>query len=97
MVVDYKPKTLVEGVAAASALTCREVVDFLDDYVAGALAPAVRTRFEEHLAVCPQCVAYLDSYAETIRLGKAAFAGDEAAAEAPAQLVDAILAARRRR
>lgn len=95
MVVDFNPKSDAD-VGAASELSCREVVEFLDDYVVGALSPAVRTRFEEHLAVCPQCIAYLDSYAETIRLGKAAFAGDEAT-DVPARLVEAILAARRQR
>jgi predicted anti-sigma-YlaC factor YlaD len=79
-------------------LSCREVVEFLADYLDSALAPATRALFEEHLVECPQCVAYLESYRETMRLEKDAFAsGDNpTATDVPPELVEAILAARRR-
>src|SRR5262249_49907045 len=74
-------------------ITCRHLIDFLMDYVNGELPPAERHEFERHLKVCPPCVAYLDTYRESIRLGKAAaIQADEASI--PDDLVKAILASR---
>jgi anti-sigma factor RsiW len=80
-------------------MTCRELTDFLGDYVDGDLPAAERTRFEEHLDLCPDCRTYLRNYVDTIRLGKAACAEDHDAVgdEVPEELVQAILAARTRR
>jgi len=79
-------------------LTCREVVEFLSDYLDHALAPAQHHAFEHHLAACDACVVYVRSYEQTVRLGKAAFDDLDAAADErlPPGLVDAIVAARRR-
>jgi anti-sigma factor RsiW len=76
--------------------TCREVLEFLDDYREGRLPPVERQRFTAHLAACPDCVAYLDSYERTIGLVNAALAApdEEVPAEVPAELVAAILASR---
>jgi len=77
-------------------LTCRELIDFLGAYLDGELAPEARSDFEAHLSVCPDCIDYLASYRETIRLGKQACEPDaELPADVPRRLVDAILAARR--
>ena len=72
--------------------TCRELIDFLADYLSGELPAAERTEFERHLAMCPPCVAYLKSYEQTIRLGKRACAGTDE--KPPEELIKAILAAR---
>jgi anti-sigma factor RsiW len=78
-------------------LSCRELIEFLAAYLDGELAPAERTAFEIHLSVCPYCVDYLATYRETIRLGKQALVGaSDVPVEVPAELVDAILAARAR-
>ena len=79
-------------------MTCRELIGFLADYLSGELPAEERRLFEEHLAECPDCVAYLETYETTIRLGKDAFssAQDRGCADAPEELVVAILAARRR-
>lgn len=77
-------------------MTCREVVDFLMDYLGGDLPAAERAVFEAHLGKCPPCVAYLDMYKATVRLGKAACCDENQAREVPEDLVQAILAARRR-
>jgi len=63
------------GPAPGPELTCRELVAFLDDYVAGELAPERRAVFERHLAGCLDCRRYLQSYRATVELGRAAFAG----------------------
>lgn len=79
-------------------MTCREVADFLADYVAGVLAADIRAQFERHLRVCPNCRAYLATYRATIELGRRAFAIPDADAQTavPAELVSAILNAVRR-
>jgi anti-sigma factor RsiW len=71
----------------------------LSVYLAGELAAAERAEFEAHLAECPACIAYLDTYQKTIQFGKMAFAypKDRVPDEVPEQLVLAILAARAQR
>ena len=77
-------------------MTCREFVDFVMAYLDSELDPSVRETFDTHLAECPPCIAYLDSYQETIRLGKLCEAPEGPVPEdVPEGLVRAILAARR--
>ena len=80
-------------------MTCREFAQFIADYLSSELSPDVKRQFERHLAVCPNCVAYLANYRDTIALGRRAFADDEAdvPGEVPSALVQAILASRRTR
>ncbi len=80
-------------------MTCRELVDFMLEYLEGGLPDDPRRIFEAHLGACPPCQAYLDTYRETIRLGKLACRDPEGPipADVPEQLVEAILAARDRR
>ena len=75
-------------------MTCRELSEFLGRYFAGELRPDERIVFEAHLAECPDCVAYVRTYAETMRLAKDACALDAMPAEVPEALVRAILATR---
>jgi anti-sigma factor RsiW len=78
-------------------LGCRELIDFLAAYLGGELAPETRADFDRHLSRCPSCVDYLASYREAVRLAKRACEPDaELPAEVPSELVDAILASRRR-
>lgn len=79
-----------------SRLTCRELIEFLDDYVADALSAPERARFDDHLGRCPACVRYLRGYRGTLRAVALAFAPESAPPpDIPEQLVTAILAARR--
>lgn len=73
-----------------SYITCKELIDFLDDYVADDLEPSRRIEFERHLRVCPSCRAYLASYRETIRLTRGVWAADPTTL--PPELMTAILA-----
>jgi anti-sigma factor RsiW len=79
-------------------VTCREFTAFLADYLAGELPGPQREAFHAHLAACPSCVAYMNTYQETIRLGRAALrpAGQDLPEDVPEELVQAILSARRR-
>ena len=76
-------------------MTCREFADFLLSYVDDELTPHARAEFDEHLAVCPACVSYLRQYLDTIAAAPAAFT-DDAFANVPDALVNAILACRPR-
>jgi anti-sigma factor RsiW len=79
-------------------VTCRELAEFIAEYLSGELAPETTAQFEGHLAQCSNCLAYLSNYRDTIRLGRAAFADDNAEVpeDVPEDLVKAILASRRR-
>jgi anti-sigma factor RsiW len=79
-------------------VTCRELAEFIAEYVAGELAPETTAQFEDHLARCANCRAYVANYSDTIRLGRAAFADNNAEVpdDVPEDLVKAILASRRR-
>ena len=75
-------------------MTCRDFADFLFAYADGDLAQAERTAFDEHLAICPDCVRYLAQYLDTIAAAPEAF-GDERFVDVPEDLVQAIVASRR--
>jgi anti-sigma factor RsiW len=76
---------------------CRECSEFLMAYLDSELEPEVATAFERHLKLCPPCVAYLETYKETIALARKARGCDvEAPPEPmPEHLVAAILKAKR--
>ena len=81
-------------------MTCREFIEFLMAYLDGELPPEQSKEFDDHLAKCTDCKAYLDSYRKTVEVGKRAFAPGEdreVPEEVPENLVKAILAARRSR
>lgn len=51
-----------------SALTCRELVELVTDYLDGALPPEERDSFEAHVAECPGCEAYLEQIRSVVAL-----------------------------
>jgi anti-sigma factor RsiW len=76
-------------------VNCRDFVEFLSEYFSDELTAAERAEFEAHLAECPDCVAYLDTYQQTIQLIKAATSHPESQVPGgvPEKLVRAVLAA----
>ena len=77
-------------------MTCRELADFLDEYVDGTLQASRRFVFEEHLRGCADCTNYLNSYVRTMEMGRRA-AGepqDAAPLAVPGDLIKAVIAAR---
>lgn len=47
-------------------LMCKQfILDFLADYLDGALAPDVVADLERHLEDCKPCLAYLNTYGKT--------------------------------
>lgn len=80
-------------------MTCRDFVDYLWRYLHEELPADERFEFDAHLAVCPQCVAYLKEYRATIAMGRDALEATPDAQvpdDAPEELIDAILAARKK-
>ena len=51
-----------------SELTCREMVEIVNDYLADVLATEERASFEQHLHACPWCLTYLGHMQQTIAL-----------------------------
>ena len=49
-------------------LTCKELVELVNDYLGDALSAADRERFEQHLTGCDGCTTYLQQMKTTIEL-----------------------------
>lgn len=76
-------------------MTCRELYGFLDEFLDGVLDALTRQNFERHLARCASCRNYLASYRATLEVARDSERKDApAAAEAPEELVLAILYSR---
>jgi anti-sigma factor RsiW len=71
-----------------AAITCREMVELVTDYLEDAMDADRRARFEEHLSACDGCTRYVDQMRETIRL-----AGLLPEERIPAEGRDALLGA----
>lgn len=50
--------------------TCERVASLITDYLNGELDCETALAFEEHLSVCPSCVAFLNTYKKTIQATK---------------------------
>ncbi|MFT7464083.1 MAG: anti-sigma factor RsiW [Pseudohongiellaceae bacterium] len=80
-------------------MTCQQFSDFIRAWLDGELSEGQRSSFDEHMALCSECAQYLDNYREAMELGKSAYLPLDAEAlhaEVPEDLVQAVLAARRR-
>lgn len=51
------------------AITCRELVELVTDYLEGALPDADRARFEAHLDGCEGCRTYLEQFRLVVEAG----------------------------
>ena len=73
----------------AEAISCRELVELVTEYLEGSLRAERRTLFEEHLAMCDWCATYLDQMRQTRRaLGR--LTEDSISAEAREALLHAF-------
>jgi anti-sigma factor RsiW len=63
----------------AIELVCQEVVELVTEYLGGTLPAPDRERFDQHLATCPPCTAYLAQVRTTLEL-----AAELGSASAPA-------------
>lgn len=50
--------------------TCQDATNLILEFLSGELSPESNSEFEKHLQVCPDCVAFLNTYRKTIELTK---------------------------
>lgn len=67
------------------SLTCRDGVELLMDYLEGVLPEPLRREIDAHVAGCPRCVAFVESYRKTPGIVRAA-----TAAEVPGDLAASL-------
>jgi predicted anti-sigma-YlaC factor YlaD len=51
-------------------LTCRELEEFISDYIDGKLPTITKAKFIIHLFICRDCRSYIDAYKRSIEMGK---------------------------
>jgi len=71
-------------------VTCREITEFLREFIDGDLPPEIKLEFDAHVAKCQDCVVYLEQYRATITASRGAFGEPD---DVPEELVTAILTA----
>ena len=50
-------------------ITCKQLIEeYLADYLDATLSPVQAAELDHHLALCPPCVAYLNTYRKTREL-----------------------------
>lgn len=83
--------------SSAGHVSCKDCADFLMDYLDNVLPPEERRKFDAHLALCRDCVVYLENYRKTVAMtcAKQPEAKECREVQIPRRLVDAILAARK--
>src|SRR5690348_8905597 len=57
-----------KAMSPSGGLTCREFVELATEYLEGTMSDEDRSRFEQHLAICPGCVTYVEQMRQTISL-----------------------------
>ncbi len=78
-------------------MNCREFADFVMAYLDRELPPDQSAVFDGHIGECPECLTYLKTYEQTVRLGKLCSDPEGPVPEGvPEKLVQAILVARAR-
>lgn len=69
-------------------MTCRDVVEFLSEFVSDELPADVQVDFSGHVSDCPACLHFLNQYRDTIAASKASFRLPD---DVPDELIAAIL------
>jgi len=72
--------------------TCKQITELVYDYLNNALGQRVKRDFMQHLAICPDCVSFLNTYKKTAQITRSVRVEDM-----PAKVRDNILAFLRRR
>jgi anti-sigma factor RsiW len=54
--------------ATSNELSCQELVELVTEYLEGTLPAQERTRFDDHIAICPGCSNYLNQMRQTIQM-----------------------------
>jgi anti-sigma factor RsiW len=54
-------------------MNCREITEFLEQYVADELSPDVLDEFQRHVDACGNCVTYMKQYRAVIAVAKESY------------------------
>ncbi len=73
--------------------SCKEVCEFLSDFVDGQMSAVRRLAFEAHLKACPPCAEYMHQFALTIKLSKKCCCPGKPTSPIPDDLITAVCAA----
>ena len=46
--------------------TCKEIGELVSDYLHDNLEAQLRSEFEDHLRICPDCVAFMNTFRKTV-------------------------------
>jgi anti-sigma factor RsiW len=57
-------------------LSCQRATAVINHYVNGRLDPSFERAFDRHLSVCPDCVAFLNTYKKAVQLAKSFLSQD---------------------
>ena len=77
-------------------LTCRQVEEFLLDYLEGQVSLWTKIKFRYHMHICDDCRKFLEDYRNAVALGRRIFnhPDDDATGNVPEKLLEAIMKAR---
>ena len=56
--------------------SCKEIADLVSNYLNNSLQPRLKQQFEEHLKICPDCMAFLKTFRKTVALVHSVDAAD---------------------
>jgi Putative zinc-finger len=56
--------------------TCKQITDLVYGYLNDKLTPIVKSDFQQHLRVCPDCVNFLNTYKKTMGITRSLRAED---------------------
>ena len=66
-------------------INCQQLVDFCFDYIEGDLPTEEQALFQRHLAQCPECVCFFETYRRTPEVSREALA-----TQIPSSVRDAV-------
>lgn len=76
MVFPHQPDRLYftnVSICKSSNTECRQVVDYALDYLEGVLPSVESEHFRAHLAACPECVKFFETYRRTPDVSRECF------------------------
>jgi anti-sigma factor RsiW len=73
-------------------LTCKQLDDFLVDFLDGTLPFRQRLTMQMHLGLCAECRQYVAEYRRAIELGRKACHSEQQFEQVPEELIQAVLA-----
>lgn len=74
-------------------LSCRELDEFISDYVDGKLPFIIKVKFTLHLLICRDCKSYINAYMRSIEMGQTMYdkLDSEVPEDVPEELITFVL------